>query len=172
MVNCTIPKIFQNVPCLMSNLWRKFHKNPFIHFPVMLLTDTDLHPPPPPPPHPPPHPPPPPPPTPHPPPPHPTHPPPPPRKKIPVFNELNGTSRMCSRLFLVPNRTYPKFRENLSTRFSVMLLPDTNQQRWKHKPRRSTEVTTRIHSYIWMSRGRIDIIRIMGESHTNCPNSL
>ena len=40
--NRNIPKMFQVVLWLMCNHCWKFHENPFIHFPVMLLTDTDF----------------------------------------------------------------------------------------------------------------------------------
>ena len=40
-ISCNTPKMFLIVPCPMCNRCWKFHENPFIHFPVMLLTDTD-----------------------------------------------------------------------------------------------------------------------------------
>ena len=41
-VNSNIPKIFQFVLCLTSNLCWKCHANPLIRCPVMLRTDTDF----------------------------------------------------------------------------------------------------------------------------------
>ena len=37
-----IPKMFQIAPCVIVDISWKFHKNPFIHFAVMWLTDTPL----------------------------------------------------------------------------------------------------------------------------------
>ena len=41
-LSCNILEMFQIVPYLMCNIWWTFHENPFINFPLMLLTDMDF----------------------------------------------------------------------------------------------------------------------------------